>query len=65
MVHDVAVTVILVDGADGTEVGRSRLPADQLPEAFDVDTTVDIDGTTWLVERAEPEDAARWQVHAR
>jgi hypothetical protein len=62
VVHDVAVTVILVDGADGKEVGRSKLPADQLPEAFDADTTLDIDGTTWLVERAEPERAAQWRV---
>jgi hypothetical protein len=62
VVHDVAVTVIFVDGADGKEAGRSILPADQLPEAFNVETTVDIDGTTWLVERAEPEAAAQWRV---
>lgn len=62
MVHDVAVTVIFVNGADGKEVGRSKLPADQLPETFDTDTTVDIDGTTWLVEHAEPEGAAQWRV---
>jgi hypothetical protein len=60
--HDVAVTVIFVDGTDGKEVGRSKLPPDQLPKAFDADTTVDIGGTTWLVERAEPEDAARWRA---
>lgn len=62
MVHDGAVTVIFVDGADGKEVGRSKLPPDQLPETFDTDTTVDIRGTTWLVERAEPEGAARWRA---
>lgn len=62
MVNDAAVTVIFVDGADGKEVGRSKLPAGQLPETFDADTTVDIRGTTWLVERAEPEDPARWRV---
>jgi hypothetical protein len=62
VVHDVAVTVIFVDGADGTEVGRSKLPPDQLPETFDADTSVDIGGTTWLVERAEPEGAAQWRV---
>jgi hypothetical protein len=62
VVHDGAVTVIFVDGADGKEVGRSRLPADQLPEALDAGTTVDIDGTTWLVEHAEPESAAHWRA---
>lgn len=40
--------VIFVDGADGKEIGRSELSADQLPEAFDADTAVDIGGTTWL-----------------
>jgi hypothetical protein len=56
--HDGAVTVIFIDGADGKEVGRSRLPADQLPEAPGAGTSVDIAGTTWLVEQAEPESAA-------
>jgi hypothetical protein len=60
--HDVAVTVIFVDGADGKEVARRKLPAGQLPEAFDADTTVDIDGATWLVARAEPESALQWRV---
>jgi hypothetical protein len=62
VVHDAAITVIFVDGADGKQVGRSKLPADQLPETFDADTTVDISGTTWLVEQAEPESAAEWRV---
>jgi hypothetical protein len=62
VVHDAAVTVIFVDGTDGKEVGRSKLPPDQLPEAFDADTTVDIGGTTWAVERAEPEGAAQWRA---
>lgn len=62
MVHDAAVTVIFVDGTDGKEVGRSKLPPDQLPEAFDAGTTVDIGGTTWLVEHAEPAGAAQWRV---
>jgi hypothetical protein len=56
--HDGAVTVIFVDGADGKEVGRSTLPADQIPENLDAGTTVDIAGTTWLVEQAEPYEAA-------
>jgi hypothetical protein len=60
--QDVAVTVIFVDGADGKEVGRTKLPPDQLPETFNAETTVDISGTTWLVERAEPESAAQWRV---
>jgi hypothetical protein len=60
--HDVAVTVIFVDGADGKEVGRSKLPADQLPETFDADTTVDIGGMTWLVEHAEPESDMQWRI---
>jgi hypothetical protein len=60
--QDVAVTVIFVDGADGKEVGRSKLSADQLPQAFDTKTTVEIKGTTWLVEHAEPGNAAQWRV---
>lgn len=62
MAQDGAVTVIFIDGADGTEVGRSELPADQLPETFASGTTVDISGTTWLVDHAEPESAAQWRV---
>jgi hypothetical protein len=58
--HDADVTVIFIDGSDGKEVGRSTLPADRLPESFDADTTVDIAGTTWLVEHAVPESAAQW-----
>ncbi|MBO0803191.1 MAG: hypothetical protein J2P25_08975 [Nocardiopsaceae bacterium] len=62
VVHVDAVKVIFIDGADGGEVGRSNLPADQLPETFGAGTNVDIDGTSWLVERAEPESAAQWRA---
>lgn len=62
MIDDTAVTVIFVDAADGKEVGRSELSSDQLPQSFDIDTTVDINGATWLVEHAEPQSAAQWRV---
>jgi hypothetical protein len=56
------VEVILIDGTTGQEIGRRPLPPDQLPDTFATQTTVELDGTTWLVERAEPADAVRFRA---
>ena len=56
------VEVILIEGATGKEIGRRALPPDQLPDTFAAQTTVEVDGTMWLVERAEPTDATQFRA---
>ena len=48
------VHVVLVDAASGNTIGESDLPADQLPESFEIATTLGIGGQQWSVVRAEP-----------
>jgi hypothetical protein len=56
------VQVLFIDAADGSEIGRSELFVDQLPDSFATSTTVDLNGTTWLVERADPPDATQFRA---
>jgi hypothetical protein len=48
------VHVVLVDAATGKTIGESDLPEDQLPETFELATTLGVGGAQWTVERAEP-----------
>jgi hypothetical protein len=54
------VRVVFVDAGDGSEIGRADVPADQLPADFTTDTTLDLGGAHWAVERAEPPTAAEY-----
>ncbi|OLB74857.1 MAG: hypothetical protein AUI14_22395 [Actinobacteria bacterium 13_2_20CM_2_71_6] len=56
------VQVVFVDAADGAVFGRSDLPAAQLPDSFEVATTLQIGDATWSVERAEPPSAAQFRA---
>lgn len=49
---------MFVDVDAGARIGVTRLPRDQVPESFGVETTVDIGATTWLVVSADPAEAA-------
>jgi hypothetical protein len=51
---DDVVEVVFVDGATGTEIGRSKLSREQVPASFETHTTVDLGDTKWLVDRADP-----------
>lgn len=52
------IRVVLVDAADGAELVRSDVPAADLPDSFDADTTLTLGDAQWSVERAEPPTAA-------
>lgn len=54
MAGDDVVEVVFVDGATGSEIGRSELPREQVPASFETDTTVHIGDAEWLVDRADP-----------
>jgi hypothetical protein len=54
------VRVVFVDAADGSEIGRADVPYDQLPETFEVQTTLELGDAQWAVERAEPPTAAQF-----
>lgn len=50
------IAVTLIDVASGEELGRTELPADDLPETFEVDTTMHLGSEDWRVEKADPVD---------
>jgi hypothetical protein len=54
------VSVFFVDAGTGQTIARSDMPAGQLPETFRTDTTLQIGGESWQVERAEPATAAEF-----
>lgn len=52
------VRVVFIDAETGQMFARSELPAEQLPDSFAIDTTMNLGGDPWQVERAEPLTAA-------
>lgn len=54
--------VIFIDGTAGKKIGRATLAPEQLPDVFESQTTVELKGTTWLVDRAEPAEAAQFRA---
>ncbi|AVT37935.1 hypothetical protein [Plantactinospora sp. BB1] len=52
--------VAFLDADTGAQIGRSELPLGQLPESFQPATTLELAGTVWSVERAEPPTAAQF-----
>lgn len=59
------VRVMFVDAVTGAQIGRSELPVGQLPESFREQTTLELAGSTWSVERAEPPTAAEFAETGR
>jgi hypothetical protein len=55
---DDEVEVTFVDGATGSEIGRSKMSRSQMPASFETRTTVDIGDEKWLVDRADPSGPA-------
>jgi hypothetical protein len=55
------VNVLFIDAATGQPIGHTVLPADQLPDSFEVATTVDLADQQWQVEQAEPVTRAEFQ----
>jgi hypothetical protein len=47
------VSVTFVD-TNGQPLGRSEMPASQLPDSFQIATTLEMQGNNWSVVRAEP-----------
>jgi hypothetical protein len=54
------VSVEFIDADTGRTFARSDLPADQLPDSFAPDTTLQLGDDPWRVERAEPLTAAQF-----
>jgi hypothetical protein len=54
-----AVEVVFVDGAAGTEIGRAEMPRARVPQDLTAGTTVELAGTSWRVERADPATPAQ------
>jgi hypothetical protein len=50
------VQVKFINGRDKTVVATSNMPVEQLPESFQVDTTVELGGRKWSVSSATPAD---------
>lgn len=48
------IAVAFVDEASGTEFARSNIPVDKLPDTFEIDTTLHLGETDWIVVGAEP-----------
>lgn len=48
------VSVVFVDAGTGDEIARSDMPADRLPETFEVATTLQLGEDAWSVTHAEP-----------
>lgn len=59
------VEVVFVDADTAQEIGRSRLPAEQLPDTFAVATTVEVGDESWSVISAEPPTAAQFVAAGR
>jgi hypothetical protein len=59
------VSVEFVDAATGRTFARSDVPAEQLPETFEVDTTLTLEGESWSVVGAEPPTAAEVRASGR
>jgi hypothetical protein len=59
------VSVEFIDAATGRVFARSDVPAGQLPDSFAPETTLQLGGDPWLVDRAEPSSAAEFVASGR
>lgn len=48
------IRVTFIDASRNAEIGQAELPAEQLPETFELETSLQLGGRDWTVERAEP-----------
>lgn len=54
------VTMTLIDDATGTVFASSKMPPDDLPESFEIDTTLHLGSENWSVIYAEPQTKAEF-----
>ena len=54
------VTMTLIDDATGAVFASSNMSPDDLPDSFDIETTLHLGGEDWSVIRAEPETKAEF-----
>jgi hypothetical protein len=52
------IQVTFIDAADDHQIGVSLMPPSQIPKSFAPDTKIEIMGTNWHVESADPQDRA-------
>lgn len=52
------ISVTLVDAAIGRPFATTQLPPEQLPETFELETTMHVGSNDWRVEKADPIDRA-------
>jgi hypothetical protein len=48
------IKVEFINASDGSIIGTSKLPLDQLPETFEIETTMDLGSEKWTVASAKP-----------
>jgi hypothetical protein len=56
--HPNVIEVTLVDAMSGLPFATTNIPVEQLPETFELDTTMNVGSDDWSVEKAEPIDRA-------
>lgn len=54
------VIVTLIDDASGQVLASSKVPSDDLPESFEIDTTLHLGDDNWSVLHAEPHTKAEF-----
>ena len=54
------VTVTFIDDATGAAFASSKMPPDNLPESFEIDTTLHLGDDDWSVVHAEPHKKAEF-----
>lgn len=54
------IHVTLVDASSGSPFATTELPAGQLPETFELETTMHVGSDDWQVEKADPIDRAAY-----
>lgn len=58
MQEDTQITVHFIDVENGQTIGISEMPSEQLPQTFEVDTTLTIHNERWQVQEAIPAQSA-------
>lgn len=54
------VLVTLIDDASDAPFAKTKMPPGDLPESFEIETTLHLDGTDWFVVHAEPQTRSEY-----
>jgi hypothetical protein len=54
------IEVTFIDDSNGRSIGVTHIPANNLPESFERDTTINLSGVDWQVNNARPKTRAQY-----